>query len=507
MTSSPSQPFGYGQPTGSSLIPFFPSVSQQPPPPQQPGVLAGGSSRGGPFPDLFGMDKASSSSSSFGGDLGLRGPLGGGALSQFPPSVARPPPTSLSGFPPAASLPPPQQQASPNSRTMLTIGSRALPGQRQVGPDINRLVGLGAPPRTGYTDQSSLWRNSVPASGGAGSLSSFGMPSSAHGSSRGFPSSQSLMGNSLQSQLFNSNPALDLSEFPSLTNRGSQEGSGQSLNSNPMAGRAAYGKLFGMVKQPNNDSNEFHIHNEDFPALPGSQGQENNQDTLNKQTSNSSSESTKENSSFATDKLTPQTVKRGIQTSKDGTVTNIPAGMVTDQYGMVGLLTFIRAAETDPNLVSLALGSDLTTLGLNLNSPENLYPVFGGPWAEQPCRPQDIDYHVPSEYIINQSIREKLAGIKLNRYGEDLLFFIFYMFGGDVLQILSAAELYNRDWRFHKDERVWITRAGISPTEKTSTYERGTYFFFDPVNWRKVAKEFHLDYDRLEDRPPHYPPV
>lgn len=325
------------------------------------------------------------------------------------------------------------------------------------------------------------------------------------------------MGNSLQSQLFNSNPALDLSEFPSLTNRGSQEGSAQSLNSNPMAGRAAYGKLFGMVKQPNNDSNEFHIHNEDFPALPGSQDsavhvkttkrQENSQDSLSKQTSNATSESSKDGSGFSSDKVTSQPVKRGIQTSKDGTVTNIPAGMVTDQYGMVGLLTFIRAAETDPNLVSLALGSDLTTLGLNLNSPENLYPVFGGPWAEQPCRPQDIDYHVPSEYIINQSIRDKLAGIKLNRYGEDLLFFIFYMFGGDLLQLLSAAELYNRDWRFHKDERVWITRAGISPTEKTSTYERGTYFFFDPVNWRKVAKEFHLDYDRLEDRPQQYPPL
>ncbi|KAK8780727.1 hypothetical protein V5799_017925 [Amblyomma americanum] len=201
-----------------------------------------------------------------------------------------------------------------------------------------------------------------------------------------------------------------------------------------MAGRAAYGKLFGMVKQPNNDSNEFHIHNEDFPALPGSQGQENNQDSLSKQTSNASSESSKDSSSFSGDKVAPQTVKRGIQTSKD-------------------------------------------------------------------------DYHVPSEYIINQSIRDKLAGIKLNRYGEDLLFFIFYMFGGDLLQLLSAAELYNRDWRFHKDERVWITRAGISPTEKTSTYERGTYFFFDPVNWRKVAKEFHLDYDRLEDRPQQYPPL
>ena len=31
---------------------------------------------------------------------------------------------------------------------------------------------------------------------------------------------------------------------------------------------------------------------------------------------------------------------------------NIPQSMVTDQFGMIGLLTFIRAAETDPNLVA-----------------------------------------------------------------------------------------------------------------------------------------------------------
>ena len=53
-----------------------------------------------------------------------------------------------------------------------------------------------------------------------------------------------------------------------------------------------------------------------------------------------------------------------------GTVTNIPQGMVTDQFGIVGLLTFIRAAESDHNLVALAPGIDLTTLGLNLNQAE-----------------------------------------------------------------------------------------------------------------------------------------
>ena len=130
-----------------------------------------------------------------------------------------------------------------------------------------------------------------------------------------------------------------------------------------------------------------------------------------------------------------------------GLVTNIPANMVVDQFGMIGLLTFIRAAETDPNLVSLALGADLTTLGLNLNSEVNLFPTFGGPWAETPCRPQDIDFHVPHEYLTNTAIREKLAPVKLNRYKDDILFYMFYTNVGDVLQLAAAAELYNRDWR------------------------------------------------------------
>ena len=75
--------------------------------------------------------------------------------------------------------------------------------------------------------------------------------------------------------------------------------------------------------------------------------------------------------------------------------------------------------------------------------------------------------------------------MKLNRYKDDVLFYMFYTNVGDVLQLAAAAELYNRDWRYHRDDRVWITRApGMSPAEKTSTYERGTYYFFDVNNWR-----------------------
>uniref|UniRef100_A0A8C1TKH3 CCR4-NOT transcription complex subunit 2 n=1 Tax=Cyprinus carpio TaxID=7962 RepID=A0A8C1TKH3_CYPCA len=304
---------------------------------------------------------------------------------------------------------------------------------------------------------------------------------------------------------------IDLSEFPALADRSRREGNGNPTPlHNPLAGRAPY---VGMVTKPSNEqSQDFSIHNEDFPALPGPNYKD---PTLSTDESKSSLNSSGKGSSnadgpkFPGDKTSSaqnnNQQKKGIQVLPDGKVTNIPLGMVTDQFGMIGLLTFIRAAETDPGMVHLALGSDLTTLGLNLNSPENLYPKFASPWASAPCRPQDIDFHVPSEYLTNIHIRDKLAAIKLGRYGEDLLFYLYYMNGGDLLQLLAAVELFNRDWRYHKEERVWITRApGMEPTLKTNTYERGTYYFFDCHNWRKVAKEFHLEYDKLEERP-HVP--
>ncbi|XP_070128069.1 CCR4-NOT transcription complex subunit 2 isoform X8 [Equus przewalskii] len=304
---------------------------------------------------------------------------------------------------------------------------------------------------------------------------------------------------------------LDLSDFPALADRNRREGSGNPTPLiNPLAGRAPY---VGMVTKPANEqSQDFSIHNEDFPALPGSSYKDptsSNDDSKSNLNTSGKTTSSTDGPKFPGDKSSTtqnnNQQKKGIQVLPDGRVTNIPQGMVTDQFGMIGLLTFIRAAETDPGMVHLALGSDLTTLGLNLNSPENLYPKFASPWASSPCRPQDIDFHVPSEYLTNIHIRDKLAAIKLARYGEDLLFYLYYMNGGDVLQLLAAVELFNRDWRYHKEERVWITRApGMEPTMKTNTYERGTYYFFDCLNWRKVAKEFHLEYDKLEERP-HLP--
>jgi hypothetical protein len=43
------------------------------------------------------------------------------------------------------------------------------------------------------------------------------------------------------------------------------------------------------------------------------------------------------------------------------------------RYGLLGLLHVIRM--TEPDLTMLALGTDLTGLGLNLNAPDSLYKV------------------------------------------------------------------------------------------------------------------------------------
>lgn len=385
-----------------------------------------------------------------------------------------------------------------SSGLAANMGSLQNIARSQPGPGQARSQQLGAPGSGLGPGLGALQGRLTPTQFGSRSMGGLGQPGMSLLQSSSSSSRNPLFSRKMGDGSLGSGPnTFDPSEFPSL---GAGSGGGG------LAGRPNY---VGMVKQPSDHSgSDFLISNEDFPALPGAPvssfvfsegGPGGAMLEMNKMKLNSTGLS-----GLSLDQEMAKTAqaRKGIQTSQDGLVTNIPPNMVVDQFGMIGLLTFIRAAETDPNLVSLALGADLTTLGLNLNSEVNLFPTFGGPWAETPCRPQDIDFHVPHEYLTNTAIREKLAPVKLNRYKDDILFYMFYTNVGDVLQLAAAAELYNRDWRYHKEERVWITRAqGMVPIEKTATYERGTYYFFDVNCWRKVPKEFHLDYDKLEDRP------
>jgi hypothetical protein len=55
----------------------------------------------------------------------------------------------------------------------------------------------------------------------------------------------------------------------------------------------------------------------------------------------------------------------------------------------------------DPDLNTLALGSDLTTLGLNLNASEALYTTFASPWVEGPTS-RDPKFFLPQCYNLQK---------------------------------------------------------------------------------------------------------
>jgi len=144
-----------------------------------------------------------------------------------------------------------------------------------------------------------------------------------------------------------------------------------------------------------------------------------------------------------------------------------------EKYGLLGILKVIRM--TDPDLNTLALGMDLTTLGLNLNSPECLYATFASPWSDTPAG-KDPEFHLPQCYYMNPP---QLKTAHLARFSLETLFYIFFNMPRDTLQAYAAAELYNRGWRYHQEElKTWF----LLQKEDGQT---SRWICFDPVTWEK----------------------
>lgn len=144
------------------------------------------------------------------------------------------------------------------------------------------------------------------------------------------------------------------------------------------------------------------------------------------------------------------------------------------KYGLLGLLGVIRM--TDPDLNTLALGSDLTTVGLNLDSAEVLYATFASPWAEEPATPEP-QFNLPSCYFLQPP---PLKPMHLKNFQLETLFYIFYSMPQDVLQAYAAQELYSREWRFHSVLKLWFKRV----TSADGNVPPGVQFiYFDHKEW------------------------
>lgn len=146
-----------------------------------------------------------------------------------------------------------------------------------------------------------------------------------------------------------------------------------------------------------------------------------------------------------------------------------------DRYGIAGLLGVIRTVE--PSLNMLALGTDLTALGLDIASPEPLHAGFAVPWADRPVA-KEPSLTLPATYRVPQ------PALKTGHFGKftvGTLIYIFYSMPRDVLQAHSAQELYAREWRYHRDRKLWFRREGDGSAGPP------TYAYWDLLAWEKRA--------------------
>lgn len=146
-----------------------------------------------------------------------------------------------------------------------------------------------------------------------------------------------------------------------------------------------------------------------------------------------------------------------------------------EQYGLMGLMGVIRME--DPDRGRLALGMDLTTLGLDLNSEECLYNAFAGPWGEDKSREPTQQFALPSYY---PSTVPSMRADMLKDVSLDCLFAVFYSLVRDVLQLAAAVELTKRKWYFHIDLKIWFS------SQPKAGGGASAIIFFDLGTWEKA---------------------
>ena len=136
---------------------------------------------------------------------------------------------------------------------------------------------------------------------------------------------------------------------------------------------------------------------------------------------------------------------------------------------------------SDADRNALALGNDLTALGLNLNTSGNLYSTFASPWTENPTT-REPHYQLPMCYYMQPPA---LKTGHLSKFQLETLFYIFYALPKDVLQAYAAQELYTRAWRYHVDLKLWFKRAETSDGIPQNNSSNPQFFYFDIKSWER----------------------
>ncbi|KAI0866379.1 hypothetical protein F4860DRAFT_456980 [Xylaria cubensis] len=189
--------------------------------------------------------------------------------------------------------------------------------------------------------------------------------------------------------------------------------------------------------------------------------------------------------------------------SKEGEDVQTPAardplaGMAEiDKWGIKGLRTLMN---NYPDYAACIAGMDPNTFGLDLTSPALISTQIWSPFNDTPPRPAIPDFRLPECYKVNnvQPLRNKISN-----FNEETLMWIFYSCPGDYQQQLAAEQLFQRQWRWHKKLKLWLTKDEIMhPRILSAQHEEGYYIVWSTDEWRKERRQLTLHYADLETNP------
>ncbi|XP_017021627.1 regulator of gene activity [Drosophila kikkawai] len=163
------------------------------------------------------------------------------------------------------------------------------------------------------------------------------------------------------------------------------------------------------------------------------------------------------------------------------------ANLVDGCFGMLGLARNLGLMQHNPHLKEQFFGEECdheTEFNCKYQPKHNPIPEWTPP-------------KVPKNYVIAGKI--DLQQPKMEQMEVELLFYFFYTFTGDMMQLLAAAELAERSWRYHKVEHLWILRQMDNPNYIYRGFqESGEYNYFNMFKWRILPRYFQLEPEHLE---------
>ncbi|XP_017067049.2 probable NOT transcription complex subunit VIP2 [Drosophila eugracilis] len=169
--------------------------------------------------------------------------------------------------------------------------------------------------------------------------------------------------------------------------------------------------------------------------------------------------------------------------------------VVEGSFGMLGLAKKLESIHRNPFFMPQLYGNDVPhNAGAGGNG---VHSTFTGPFQGSCSSPHEMNYKVPPNYHL--SGRLNLQQPKTEEMQVELLFFFFYKYVGDMMQMLVAAELAERGWRYHMKERLWINRQLDNPNYSFKGFqESGEYNYFNMCQWKILPRYFQLEPDHLE---------